>query len=129
MLKCACVFANDFRCVRCRHLVICNYFGDMSMKACETMCDVCTQRDLVAVNIQNLKKKKFDDVNNRRSTGRILYRNEGSDEQYEGGRVGNRRDEREYRDTDDDYRRDDELESAKLATKLVQNELKKRAAV
>jgi len=73
MLKCACVFANDFRCVRCRHLVICNYFGDMSMKACETMCDVCTQRDLVAVNIQNLKKKKFDDVNNRRSTGRILY--------------------------------------------------------
>lgn len=58
-----------------------------------------------------------------------MYRNEGSDEQYEGGRTGNRREEREYRDTDNDYRRDDETESAKLATKLVQNELKKRGAV
>lgn len=41
--------------IRCRHMVICNYFGEMSTKACETMCDVCTQRDLVAVNLQNLK--------------------------------------------------------------------------
>ncbi|CAF4601630.1 unnamed protein product, partial [Rotaria magnacalcarata] len=30
---------------KCRHLVICNYFGDMSMKPCEKMCDVCTQRE------------------------------------------------------------------------------------
>ena len=40
---------------RCRHLVICNYFGDISMKPCETMCDVCTQREFVASNIQTLK--------------------------------------------------------------------------
>jgi len=66
---------------------------------------------------------------NRRSNNHIAYRDEGSEEQYEGGRIGNRRDEREYRDTDDDYRRDDETESAKLATKLVQNELKRRGAV
>lgn len=58
-----------------------------------------------------------------------MHRNEGSEEQYEGGRTGSRREEREYRDTDNDSRRDDEMESAKLATKLVQNELKKRAAV
>ncbi len=75
------------------------------------------------------QKKKFDETNNRRSTNRILYRNEGSEEQYEGGRAGNRRDEREYRDTDDDYRRDNDAETAKIATKLVQDELKRRAAV
>lgn len=66
---------------------------------------------------------------NRRSTNHLIYRNEGSEEQYEGGRTGNRREEREYRETDDGYRRDDEMEAAKLATKLVQNELKRRAAV
>lgn len=48
--------------------MICNYFGEMSMKACETMCDVCTQRDLVAVTIQNLKveidfKEKLSNLN------------------------------------------------------------------
>ena len=39
------------------------------MTACETMCDVCTQRELVAVNLQNLKVEfdgirhsKFDSV-------------------------------------------------------------------
>lgn len=59
-----------------------------------------------------------------------MYRNEGSEEQYGGGRVGNRHDEREYRNTDDDdYRRDDDTESAKMATKLVINELKRRGAV
>ena len=58
-----------------------------------------------------------------------MYRDEGNDEQYEGGRIANRRDEREYRDTDDTHRHDGETESAKLATKLVQNELKRRAAV
>ncbi len=58
-----------------------------------------------------------------------MFRNEGSEEQYEGGRIGNRRDEREYRDTDEDYRRNEEAETAKLATKLVHNELKKRGAV
>jgi len=47
---------------RCRHLVICNYFGDMLLKACETMCDVCTQRELVSANLQNLKVK-FEDFN------------------------------------------------------------------
>ena len=46
-----------FYCNRCRHGVICNYFGDQSMKTCETMCDVCTQRDLVLANLQNLKVK------------------------------------------------------------------------
>ncbi len=40
---------------RCRHLVICNYFGDMVMKPCETMCDVCTQRELVSANLQKLQ--------------------------------------------------------------------------
>jgi len=40
---------------RCRHLVICNYFGDMLMKTCETMCDVCTQREIVSANLQNLR--------------------------------------------------------------------------
>ncbi len=25
------------------------------MKACETMCDVCTQREIVSANLQNLK--------------------------------------------------------------------------
>jgi hypothetical protein len=58
-----------------------------------------------------------------------MFRNEGSEEQYEGGRVANRRDEREYRNTDDDYHRDDNAEAAKMATKLVQDELKRRAAV
>jgi hypothetical protein len=58
-----------------------------------------------------------------------MYRNEGSEEQYEGGRIGNRRDEREYQDIDDTYRREDESETARLATKLVQNELKRRGAV
>lgn len=60
----------------------------------------------------------------------MIYRNEGSDEQYEGGRSANRREERDYADTDDSRRRDDdeEIQSAKLATKLVQNELKRRAA-
>ncbi|CAF4396359.1 unnamed protein product, partial [Adineta steineri] len=58
----------------------------------------------------------------------IMYRNEGSEEQYEGGRVANRRDEREYRNTDDDFRRDDLVETAKIATKLVHDELKRRAA-
>jgi hypothetical protein len=59
-----------------------------------------------------------------------MYRNEGSEEQYEGGRPGNRREEREYGETDDDdYRRDTETETAKLATKLVHNELKRRGAV
>lgn len=67
---------------------------------------------------------------NRRSTNRIMHRDEGNEEQYEGGRAGNRRDEREYRDNDDAYRReDDDSESAKLATKLVHNELKRRGAV
>lgn len=58
-----------------------------------------------------------------------MYRNEGSEEQYEGGRIANRREEREYRDTDDDYRRDEEAETAKFATKLVQSELKRRGAI
>ncbi|CAF4373087.1 unnamed protein product, partial [Rotaria magnacalcarata] len=53
------------------------------------MCDVCTQRELVSANLQNLKKKKFDETINRRSTNRIMYRDEGSEEQYEGGRTGN----------------------------------------
>jgi hypothetical protein len=44
-----------FRIFRCRHLMICNYFGEMLMKPCETMCDVCTQRELVSINLQNLK--------------------------------------------------------------------------
>jgi superfamily II DNA helicase RecQ len=44
-----------FQISRCRHLVICNYFGDMSMKACGTMCDVCTQHELISTNLQNLK--------------------------------------------------------------------------
>ncbi|CAF3835447.1 unnamed protein product [Rotaria sordida] len=118
--------------VKCRHLVICNYFGDMSMKPCETMCDVCTQRELVSINLQNLKKKKFDKTINRNSTNRIIHRNEGSEEQYEGGRLGNRRDEREYHgtnnDDDNDYRHDHDAETAKLATKLVFNELKRRGA-
>ncbi len=75
------------------------------------------------------QKKRFDEINNRRSTNRIIYRDEGNEEQYEGGRIGNRRDEHEYGNTDDDYRRDDETETAKLATKIVQNELKRRGAV
>lgn len=61
-----------------------------------------------------------------------MYRNEGSEEQYEGGRPGVRRDEREYYDADNDnegYRKDVEAETAKLATKLVHNELKRRGAV
>ena len=66
---------------------------------------------------------------NRRSTNRLIHRNEGMEEQYEGGRLGNRREEREYGETDDNYRRDDDMETGKLATKLVQNELKRRAAV
>ena len=40
---------------RCRHLVICKYFGDLAMKPCDTMCDVCTERELVAASLQNLK--------------------------------------------------------------------------
>ncbi|CAF5063444.1 unnamed protein product, partial [Rotaria sp. Silwood1] len=85
---------------------------------------------VVSINLKNLKKKKFDEIINRRSTNRIIYRNDGSEEQYEGGRLGNRRDEREYRDTDDDYRHhdDNDSETAKLATKLVFNELKRRGA-
>lgn len=75
------------------------------------------------------QKKKFDGIANRRSTTRIAYRDEGMEEQYEGGRGGNRREEREYRETDDGYRRDDDIEAGKLATKLVQNELKRRSAV
>ena len=61
----------------------------------------------------------------------MIYRNEGTEEQYEGGRSANRREEREYVETDDGNRRDDqgELQSAKLATKLVQNELRRRGAV
>jgi hypothetical protein len=43
--------------------------------------------------------------------------------------VGSRREERDYQETDDEYRRDDEASAAKLATKLVQSELKRRAAV
>ena len=67
---------------------------------------------------------------NRRSNNRIIHRNEGSEEQYEGGRQANRRDERDYHDTNEDDRRtDDESVTAKLATKLVQNELKRRGAV
>jgi hypothetical protein len=58
-----------------------------------------------------------------------MFRNEGSEEQYEGGKIGNRREEREYEGIDDNYRRDDETEAAKLATKLVQSELKRRTAV
>ena len=40
---------------RCRHLVICKYFGETLATPCETMCDVCTQRELVSVHLQNLK--------------------------------------------------------------------------
>lgn len=52
---------------RCRHLVICNYFGDMLMKACETMCDVCMQRELVSANLQNLKVNLFVLISMRKS--------------------------------------------------------------
>lgn len=49
---------------RCRHLVICKYFGDLAMKPCDTMCDVCTERELVAASLQNLKvSRREQDVN------------------------------------------------------------------
>lgn len=66
---------------------------------------------------------------NRRSTNRLIYRNEGMEEQYEGGRLGNRREEREYRETEESHRRDNDMDTDKLATKIVQNELKRRVAV
>ena len=61
----------------------------------------------------------------------MIYRNEGSEEQYEGGRSSNRREEREYMESGEAHRRDDEEESqsAKVAMKLVQSELKRRGAV
>uniref|UniRef100_A0A0N4ZH69 ATP-dependent DNA helicase n=1 Tax=Parastrongyloides trichosuri TaxID=131310 RepID=A0A0N4ZH69_PARTI len=114
---------------RCRHSMLCEYFGDSSLKTCNGNCDYCRQPDKVK---EKMIKFKNDKINEEFKTvaGDVKkgFKREAPDssELYEGGRYGYKAEEAYYGESSGRSSLKDELKEKEERFNFIKGELAKR---